>query len=89
MLLLGVLARGSLLTSNLRLERELGHGAMGTVWLAEQLSLGTKVAVKVMRIPGAVDEDARARFAQEARRVASIHSPHVVRILDYGVTNTS
>jgi serine/threonine-protein kinase len=59
---------------------------MGTVWLAEQLSLGAYVAVKVMRVAGVADEEARARFAQEARRVASVHSPHVVRILDYGVT---
>jgi eukaryotic-like serine/threonine-protein kinase len=82
----GALGAGSLITDNIRLERELGHGAMGTVWVADQLSLGSQVAVKIMKPVGPVEAEARARFAQEARGVAGIDSPHVVRILDYGVS---
>ncbi len=83
---MAALGPGSMITPNVRLERELGQGAMGTVWIAEQLALGSKVAVKVMRPLATLNPEARERFAQEARRVASIDSPHVVRILDYGVT---
>lgn len=73
---------GAMLTPTLRLDRELGHGGMGAVWVATNVSLGSEVAVKVLR-------DARAsreRFEQEARGMAQIDSPHVVKVFDYGVT---
>ncbi|HZO14254.1 MAG TPA: serine/threonine-protein kinase [Polyangiaceae bacterium] len=70
---------------NVRLERELGKGAMGTVWQARHQALGSDVAVKVLQ-RGAHHSDAHARFAHEARGVASLDSPHVVRIFDYGMT---
>jgi serine/threonine protein kinase len=80
------LGPGTMLSSTLRLERELGSGAMGTVWVAENLSLGAKVAVKVLR---AHTDDAglRKRFEREARSAAQLDSPHVVKVFDYGISD--
>jgi serine/threonine-protein kinase len=74
---------GAMLTDNLRLERELGHGAMGAVWIATNVALGSRVAVKVMKAHGS--EEYLRRFQREARGLAQIDSPHVVRIFDLGV----
>ena len=50
-----------------RLLRVVGHGGMSTVYLAEQESLGRKVAVKVMLPEALADEVSRRRFENEAR----------------------
>src|SRR5688500_15090585 len=57
---------------------------MGVVWLATNVLLGSQVAVKVLQ--GADHEETRLRFIQEARGLAQIDSPHVVRIFDFGLT---
>lgn len=72
------------LAGRYRLERELGRGGMGSVWLAEQLTLQSKVAVKLLS-PNAFKTDAKARFLSEARAAARVNSPHVVRLFDFGV----
>ncbi len=77
---------GTLLSQNIRVERELGRGAMGVVWVADQLALGTKVAVKVLAPAAFGQADARARFTHEAQRAAAIDSPHVVKVFDFGFT---
>ena len=79
------LQAGRVLADRYRLERPIGRGGMGAVWQAEQLALGRRVAVKVIR--GGIDdsETARARFVREARSAAGLDSPHVVQIFDYGV----
>lgn len=52
-----------MLTDNLELECELGHGGMGAVWLARNVGLGSKVAVKVLkRLDTALETEQRARF---------------------------
>ena len=58
---------------------------MGSVWLAEHLTLGSEVAIKVLEPANADDETARRRFLQEAKAAASLASPHVVQIFDYGI----
>jgi serine/threonine-protein kinase len=68
-----------------RLRSPLGSGAMGEVWRAEHVSLGTPVAVKL--VDTAKHQDAAeilARFQTEARAAAQLRSPHVVQILDHG-----
>ena len=74
---------GSMLTPTLRLDRELGRGAMGAVWVATNTALGSQVAVKVLKDSG----ESKERFAQEARGLAQIDSPHVVQIFDFGTTS--
>jgi eukaryotic-like serine/threonine-protein kinase len=81
------LTPGSMLTDNLLLERELGSGGMGAVWLAKNCALGSMVAVKVLRSGGhGLSDEVRRRFEQEARGLAQIDHPHVVKLFDYGIT---
>jgi serine/threonine protein kinase len=62
----------------------IGRGGMGTVYLAEQLRLQRRVAVKVLEGPLAEDPRARERFLRETRAVASIDHPGVLPIYDAG-----
>src|ERR1044072_4098095 len=77
-----------LLASRYLLEKRLGRGAMGQVYLARDQNLLTRqVAVKTVRPDILSDEDlqegeAIARFEREARAAASIHPPNVVDITD-------
>ncbi len=58
---------------------------MGTVWLADHLTLDLRCAVKFMTTETNRASNYRARFELEARAIAQLHSPNVVRILDYDV----
>ena len=79
-----------LLSSRYLLEKRLGRGAMGQVYLARDENLVTRrVAVKTVRPDILNDEDlqegeAIARFEREARAAASIRHPNVVDVTDFG-----
>jgi serine/threonine-protein kinase len=73
------------LSGKYRLERELGRGGMGSVWLAEHLTLRSPVAIKLIDPGIAENPEALSRFLREAQAAASLRSPHVVQILDHGV----
>jgi eukaryotic-like serine/threonine-protein kinase len=77
---------GTTLNGNVVLEREIGRGAMGSVWLARHSALQSQVAVKLLQGAAMHSDEARARFAREARAVARISSPHVVHISDFGIS---
>lgn len=79
---------GTFVTPAIRLVRLLGEGGMGTVWLAEHGGLGAEVVVKVIGKSVEGRADVAARFAAEAAAAASIKSPHVVTVFDYGVTES-
>jgi serine/threonine protein kinase len=72
------------------LEKRLGRGAMGQVYLANDRNLGTRrVAVKTVRQDILNSDDlqegeAIARFEREAMSAASIHHPHIVDVTDFG-----
>jgi serine/threonine-protein kinase len=75
----------SVLDGKYALLRELGAGGTGTVYEAENLIVGKKVAIKVMN-PGAfAEKNAHARFVTEARAAARIAHANVVDIHDLGV----
>jgi eukaryotic-like serine/threonine-protein kinase len=57
---------------------------MGSVWRAAHLTLGSDVAIKIIKTEAARDNRSLARFEQEALIAARIKSEHVVRILDHG-----
>ncbi|WP_437684833.1 protein kinase domain-containing protein [Sorangium sp. So ce176] len=78
---------GQHVTSTLRLARQLGKGAMGSVWVADHLSLGTQVAVKFMSPVYAEQSGFVERFRREAMAAAQIKSPHVAQVFDHGVTH--
>jgi eukaryotic-like serine/threonine-protein kinase len=78
---------GVMISPNVRLVKELGAGGMGSVWVADHLTLKTAVAVKFMTTELAKNETAVARFTREATAAAQIKSPHVVQIFDHGLTH--
>ena len=61
-----------------------GRGAMGEVWVAQDLRLDRRVAVKVLRAPVALDPALRTRFGAEARAAARLNHPNVVTVFDSG-----
>ena len=75
----------TLVTSNIRLVRQLGEGGMGSVWLADHLALKTQVVVKFIATELADNPEALGRFAREAAAASQVRSPHVVQMLDHGV----
>lgn len=74
---------GLVLDGRYRLDRPLGEGGMGTVWVAHQLTLGRAVAVKALRKGRAQDQ---ARLEREARLLAAVRHPAIVQIFDFGRT---
>ena len=78
-------APGRMLGGRYRLGGVIGTGGSGTVYLADDLSLGRQVAVKVLHSSLVGDQAFVERFRAEARLVASLADPHVVAIYDWGV----
>jgi len=76
---------GTVIANRYRLERPLAAGGMGAVWVARHLQLDIDVAVKLMSESMESAPDSRARFEREAKAVARLSSPHVVRAYDYGI----
>ena len=74
-----------LLLGRYRRVTELGRGAMGQVWLAEDLVLGRQVAIKALR--GGIDTVSSERMAREARAAARLHHPHAVSVFDFVVAD--
>lgn len=75
---------GTVLGGKVRLEREVGRGGMGTVWLGVHLALGINVAVKFMDSALAEHADF-ATFDREARAAARLRGEHIVRVYDHGI----
>ena len=67
-----------------QLVRELGRGGMGTVYEAQDLSLGRRVALKVLRFGALGDAAAVERFQREAATVAKLHHTNIVPIFSVG-----
>lgn len=67
-----------------RIEREIGTGGMGTVYLATHLGLDRPVAVKIIRREFVGDADVADRFLREARTMAKLHHSHAAMIFDAG-----
>ena len=65
----------------------IGRGGMGSVWEGRHTTLGTRVAIKFIDQEHVGNEEARARFATEARAAATIQSRYAIQIFDHGVTD--
>ncbi len=70
---------------NYRLQRLLGQGGFAEVYLGEHIHLGTHAAIKLLRTR-LTPEDTEL-FKQEARTLAHLAHPHIVRVFDFGVDN--
>ena len=68
---------------NYRMVRLLGQGGFAEVYLGEHVYLGTPAAIKVLHT--LIASDNTEHFRREARTIARLVHPHIVRVLDYGI----
>jgi serine/threonine protein kinase/uncharacterized membrane protein len=69
---------------NYRVLRPVGRGGFADVYLGEHVYLRTQVAIKVLQAKVAGEDDLES-FLQEARTIAHLVHPHIVRVMDFGV----
>ena len=71
-----------------RIEREIGRGAFGRVYLARDPMLDRRVALKTVELPDPEDAESRARFLREARAAAGLVHPGIVTIYEFGESDS-
>ena len=78
------LSPGMVVAETFEVERLLGRGGMGEVWLARHLRLaGKQVAIKVLHTQGELPAEALARFRREAEIAARLEHPNIVQVIDF------
>jgi len=80
----GALAIGTVLLNRFQIDRLIGRGGMGAVYLATDRQIGEQVALKVISSSLAEDPTAADRFRREASAARKITHPNVIRIHDLG-----
>lgn len=78
---------GSVLDGRFSIERRLGAGGMGTVYVGRQLSTGLDRAIKVVRWEHMHSPRRIRRFAREAEIIKQLRDPHTVQLIDQGQTD--
>src|SRR5438874_3326315 len=73
---------GDVIANRYKLVATLGNGGMGQVFVAENLSIGRRVAIKVLKADLLADATFRRRFQQEAEAIAAIEHKNVARFFD-------
>jgi serine/threonine-protein kinase len=79
---------GTVVAGRYRVERPLGEGGMGQVYLAEHEAIQKKIALKVLRPEYAMKGDIVTRFQQEAISASRIKHPNVLDVFDFGRIET-
>lgn len=79
----GYLRAGDDFAGRYRIDREIGRGGMGIVYVAHDRELGRAVALKLLH-PSLTDDEFQARFQREASVLARVRSRHIVTIHDFG-----
>ena len=74
---------GQVIKGRYRVLRKLGGGGMGAVYLADQLSISRKVALKVLHREFTRDHEFVQRFHQEARLAAALNHPAITTVFDF------
>ncbi|HEX2476274.1 MAG TPA: serine/threonine-protein kinase, partial [Lacipirellulaceae bacterium] len=80
----GVAASRSERLGDFRLLREIGRGGMAVVYEAEQLSMGRRVALKVLPFAALAQDKTLQRFRNEVRAAAALDHPHIVSVYSVG-----
>jgi serine/threonine-protein kinase len=75
---------GKVIDGRFRIEERIGEGGMAKVFLATQLSMERRVALKVIREDLSLDPKVIVRFRREVEAVSCLRSPHVISFFDYG-----
>ena len=76
---------GTVLEGKFRITKEIGRGGMATVYEAENITLGKRVAVKILAAELVTSRIVRERFLREARAAAAIRSPNICDVYDSGM----
>ena len=76
--------RGQVVADRFRIERIIGEGGVGRVYRAEDLETRQIVAIKCLRAEFAQDTRFKRRFLREARAVARLHHPNIIRMFTSG-----
>ena len=77
---------GRTLGDRYRILSRMGQGGMGSIYLAEHVTLGKRMAVKVLRPEYSRDEELLDRFQHEARAASQIGQENIVEVFDFGHT---
>ena len=75
--------------SNYKIIRLIGKGGMAKVYEAENITLGTRVAIKILDESLSNNESIRQRFKNEARIMAGLQHQNIVNVIDFVETNTT
>lgn len=78
---------GEVLAGRYRLLNQIGSGGMGTVYAAEHIEVGRKVAIKILRAEASGRPSLVERFRREARAAGTIDHENIVECVDNGVTD--
>ncbi len=77
-----------LVAQRYQVEKLLGSGGMGSVWLGRHATLGQPVAIKFIHPELTASEEAMRRFETEAKAAARVRSRHAAQVIDHGVTSS-
>lgn len=77
---------GALLDGRYRIVEAVGSGGVADVYRGETEGVRRKVAIKILQEDFGANENLRGRFDREARALASLSHPHIVTMIDYGIT---
>jgi serine/threonine protein kinase len=75
---------GVIIGSRYRIERVLGQGGMGTIFIATHVGIDGEVVLKVLRDSNAQQRTYLRRFYQEARAISRLDHPNVVQVIEFG-----
>lgn len=68
-----------------KIKKQIGEGGMGSVFLAEDLELQRQVAIKILKIEGMQTAESLERFEREAKSLAALSHPHIVKLFSSGI----